>query len=660
MGEVRRDEAGAGRAKLPLLLALVTVAVRAAYATLTGATFEDAFISLRYAENLAAGLGPVYNPGERVFGASSPLYVLFLGGILALRLPAIPVSHVLAVGADGLTMFLWTRWLLRETGCTSGAVGFALFFGLWPVGVQVSAGGMETSFALLVMTLALLAEIEDRPRAASCWLGVLCWLRPEGVLAILVLVGTRWRRSGRFPLDALTIPLLMLLPWILFAGWYYGSPLPNSIPAKAAAYNLHRPSILPNLLDTLAYLAPFRAPWGRVVANLVLLPCLIAGCRAALADRRLVVLPALLLAWWLYLVLPRTLLFTWYLPLLLLPAHVLAGIGLARASPLSRRMPLLAMVTIVGLSGWLVSQERSGWRIQQAERLVRRQVGLWLREHTPLDARVAMEPIGYVGYYSERRVLDEVGLVSPEMIPLNRDGAGWFSRMIDRFHPDYVVERPAYLLANETINTKVPMFRDERAREAFEAGYQAVAAFGTTDLPRHLIRDYSFVIYRRRKAPGTSRDSAALSRSPCRPDLCRDRCPGRGSAGALHPAHTGSRLAALLPLDHKPRGVRVARWDVQGVHVWGTQQDRVSTRPRANGWAEVARSYVIQHPVHLPVITRVSNVPAPVDGRSRAFHLDAPPVRSEAVGHGAGLVRQGLRRALVIEVIRDGRFVATT
>ena len=49
-------------------------------------TFEDAYISLRYAENLAAGLGMVYNPGEPVFGASTPLYVLFLAGLARLGL----------------------------------------------------------------------------------------------------------------------------------------------------------------------------------------------------------------------------------------------------------------------------------------------------------------------------------------------------------------------------------------------------------------------------------------------------------------------------------------------------------------------------------------------------------------------------------------------
>jgi hypothetical protein len=140
----------------------------------------------------------------------------------------------------------------------------------------------------------------------------------------------------------------------------------------------------------------------------------------------------------------------------------------------------------------------SAGQIQRAEEKVRRQIGLWLREHTPADARVAMEPIGYIGYYSQRRILDLVGLVSPEMVPLNRRGAGWFAEMQRRFHPDYIVERPAYLLRNSTINTGVPMFRTSEERDRLLAEYAPVATFRSNEAPERLRRDYEFVIYARR------------------------------------------------------------------------------------------------------------------------------------------------------------------
>ncbi|MCB0187901.1 MAG: hypothetical protein KDE31_26715, partial [Caldilineaceae bacterium] len=41
---------------------------------------DDAFITYRYAENLATGQGFVYNAGERLLGTSTPLYTLLLAG----------------------------------------------------------------------------------------------------------------------------------------------------------------------------------------------------------------------------------------------------------------------------------------------------------------------------------------------------------------------------------------------------------------------------------------------------------------------------------------------------------------------------------------------------------------------------------------------------
>src|SRR5687767_11348142 len=62
-----------------LLVALLVFAIRAAYALYASYTYEDALITLRYAANFAAGEGLVFNPGQRVFGASTPLWVLLLG-----------------------------------------------------------------------------------------------------------------------------------------------------------------------------------------------------------------------------------------------------------------------------------------------------------------------------------------------------------------------------------------------------------------------------------------------------------------------------------------------------------------------------------------------------------------------------------------------------
>lgn len=484
--------------------------VRWVLVLLGGVTFEDAFISLRYAENLASGQGLVYNAGERVFGASTPLYVLLLAGFTRLGLPALELSRVLAGLADGATVFLWARLLSRTTQSVLPPLVFALLFGLSPFTALAGVSGMETSFALLLLTGALVADYADREIVCGGALGVLVLVRPEGVLAALVILLFRWRRTGIVPWRTGAIALALPLPWVVYAAWYYGTPVPHSIPAKVAAYNIHRPSVWPNLLDTLVHFAPLRGPAARLAVTALVFSCMLPGVRLAWTNARLRPLAALWITWWAYLVVPKTLLFPWYYAPLLLPAYVMAAIGSTHwlergrlrwaftAHPAWR--PAAVSVLAVALVAWLVPAAAAARRVQAAEMSVRREIGLWLRTHTPGDAVVALEPIGYIGYYSKRRILDEVGLVSPEMVALNRAGAGWFPEMLARHRPDYIVERPSYLLRNRTLNSKVPMFRTADDRDRFLADYEAVAEFATALAPWHLKHDYRFVVFARRSS----------------------------------------------------------------------------------------------------------------------------------------------------------------
>ena len=65
---------------LLLIAVAAAVALRVALFAATGFQADDAFITYRYAENLAGGLGFVYNAGERVYGTTTPLLTLVLAG----------------------------------------------------------------------------------------------------------------------------------------------------------------------------------------------------------------------------------------------------------------------------------------------------------------------------------------------------------------------------------------------------------------------------------------------------------------------------------------------------------------------------------------------------------------------------------------------------
>ena len=187
--------------------------------------FDDAYISYRYAENLAAGRGLVYNAGERVFGSSTPLYVLWLTA-LRLLLPGDLAAAAVRANAIGfVAAALLAGWLVRrltDRPLVGAATALALLVN--PMLLTLSTGGMESYWFLSLALAAMLVLAGDRPRPGL--FGVLAGLailtRAEGVLLGPIALaglraapsrpaqGGRGRRDPARRLGALLHPLLRL------------------------------------------------------------------------------------------------------------------------------------------------------------------------------------------------------------------------------------------------------------------------------------------------------------------------------------------------------------------------------------------------------------------------------------------------------------------
>lgn len=204
---------------------------------------DDAFITLRTAANLAAGRGPVFNPGERVEAITNLGWALLLapaGGSPA-------AAKLLGLGAALATLALLTLAALRlagrpPAGASPGPGARALLLPLpllvaaSPDWLYPSLAGMETAAvsALLALALVLAAGGAWRwPPALLC--ALLYSLRPEAVLVwplfAAALVAGRvagWRRLVA-PAALVAGGVGGLTLWRLV---YFGSPLPNTFFAK--------------------------------------------------------------------------------------------------------------------------------------------------------------------------------------------------------------------------------------------------------------------------------------------------------------------------------------------------------------------------------------------------------------------------------------------
>src|SRR5947207_91368 len=74
---------------------------------------DDAFISFRYADNLARGFGLVWNPGERVEGYTNFLWTIGMGAVLVLHGDPVVWSMILGLAAFAGSLFLTFRIALH-------------------------------------------------------------------------------------------------------------------------------------------------------------------------------------------------------------------------------------------------------------------------------------------------------------------------------------------------------------------------------------------------------------------------------------------------------------------------------------------------------------------------------------------------------------------
>ncbi|MGQ9815874.1 MAG: ArnT family glycosyltransferase, partial [Candidatus Roseilinea sp.] len=406
--------------------------------------FDDAYITYRYADNLRRGVGLVYNPGEWVLGTTTPLYTLLLG------LGGLVVSDLEWLG----------HWLGIVSWALAGWAGLALF---WHTG-RLRAGlfacilmslqpliahsvGMETPFLVLLMLAAAWAWMTNRRWPMIIFSAALLLTRQDAALWLLCLGVGRWWREKRFPIYEAAGALLLILPWFVFAQARYGSFVPNSVIAK-----LGQTSVMP-VGGQAPFPQMFWAHWtGGAHLALVIAMVILAGVGvwAALRERGRF---AWLIAWTVLYLFIYTWLgvasFPWYFVPPLIGVSLITALGLGSLlgdAPLATtrremRMALFAAgLACLGTIGWRqldrtlsAVSERRGYLSEY------RQVGAWLNQNTPANARVASIEIGVIGYLSQRPILDTMGLVSPEM---TGHLLGWYQTLgyaVSQLKPEYVV-----------------------------------------------------------------------------------------------------------------------------------------------------------------------------------------------------------------------------
>ena len=451
---------------------------------------DDAYITFRYARNLVAGQGFVYNPGERVLGTTTPLYTLLLAGLaLATRSRDFPplALAVNALAGTGSVALLYALGR-RLTGSRIPAVAAALLWALAPYSVTFAIGGMETDLTVALLIATAYAHVTGRSRsmAASSALAVLA--RPDTA----ILLGPLWADlvlarflsrppdRPRIPWQEGLIALGLLLPWLLFGTLYFGSPLTASVGAKSVTYRLPPTDGLVRLIQH--YSTPFfedatlGSPWRLIGFGAYLLLCGVGGLRVVRTNRHAWPLLAYPYLYLIVFAAANPLLFRWYLspPLpfyflfIVIGIWVLAGdLGcfLSNLKPETLKPETVALAVLFLFTAIALTTTLNAWDLHpdhgpgrpapdmawfKLEQLYARAADLVLARAAPGETLCAGD-IGVLGYRTGMRILDTVGLVTPESTshyPANPDiyviNYAIPADLILALNPDFIVILEVY------------------------------------------------------------------------------------------------------------------------------------------------------------------------------------------------------------------------
>ncbi|HEY5982069.1 MAG TPA: hypothetical protein VIU38_01235, partial [Anaerolineales bacterium] len=424
---------------------------------LHGNQFDDAYITYRYAINLADGRGLVFNPGEKVNSASSLSYALLLAAIHRAGVDNLEQAAALIGVLSGCILLVYASLLGRRL---SGSTWITALFVI-PLAVSGSltawsVSGMETLFyaAMLIMFFYYLAGRRILPAGGLLILSMLT--RPEAVILLVGLaaagVALIWLRQNPGPV----VPLVLaggsaIAVYYVFNELYYGSFVPQSAWHKQVTL-----FYAPDPVEKVRRFAEFMLSEHAVLTLLGAAFCLVILLQLlrALKTHKLqslsdkpnalvnLTLAAFIVGSAMSLTLGPISIGHRYevplLPILAVAAAAVCEYG-RRSYALSTsaaKQPLMAIVVagilVLGPVQALLSyQAHASETLAAAEhQRLRRAMGEWIEAHVPTDQPVLSHDLGAISYFAlQHRFIDVEGLISAE--PLMAVRQGDWERFID-------------------------------------------------------------------------------------------------------------------------------------------------------------------------------------------------------------------------------------
>src|SRR5467141_1945561 len=444
------------------------VVARLVFWTVTNRMFEDGLTTITHSRNVPLGLGLVHHAGEgNVHGFTSAIGVLIpLAGELVHQgsgMFAMRVASLIAV----CIALVYARLICRDLRLGAFPTAFVLAYLAFDQNmIFYGMSGMETQVAVTVILGGVYHVRRQDMVASGIWLGLAPLARPEFVLWVAPALAYLALANLRRGIAAGGIAGAVVAPWIVFTTAYYGSPIPNTVVAKATVSPI--PAILSNgsplpWLEWLfgqvtGHFEPFHEVWSTATAPLpgpvlIVIAVVVADLFAIglVASRQVagwcpaLAFVGLFFAYRVYFI-PTINYYDWYLPPFLALVMIVVAAGLQRIyvwRPMITKSLSVALAFAFAMHVPFSFGVQS--KVQAVENEVRTNVAEYLKATVPPGESVTSESAGYIGFYGGVKLFDYPGLTSKTSVhalqalpPDQRD----LPHLVAALRPDWLVLRP--------------------------------------------------------------------------------------------------------------------------------------------------------------------------------------------------------------------------
>jgi hypothetical protein len=408
-----------------------------------GLVFDDSYIHLQFARTIFEGEAWQYNPGEISTGSTSPLWSIVLSPLFLISTD--PTDLIWGVYGISVLFYISSTFLvgrisLNYTSSLSWSVIAMLAFVFVPRNTLLMLSGMETPLFVFLVLLSIVFLDRMEP-AFDPIIGVVVGLaflaRPEGVLLAVVCVPARLmilavrrkiNRQRIIPILAMFGLMAIIASfWVMFCLSTTGHILPATFYAKSGvvtsnavirwndtwtAWYWRYPYLLPGIFAGII-LVGYKKPHPWLFAISLAITYRLTFPFFALINHARYLVPVFDLF-----------VITFVITMGLIqkesvrvePSQIVSQVR-ARTDIGVKIIAIAIVCFLVFATSYPQYFEHADLHALEVKNTNERQViiGQWIRENTPEDAVLAIHDAGALKLFSERRIIDLAGLITPEI-----------------------------------------------------------------------------------------------------------------------------------------------------------------------------------------------------------------------------------------------------